>query len=104
MMKQACAGCHKGFEEVPTAPMLTDEAWAKFAGPKDQLCAECFFGRARDRRIDLTLADLLPCPFNLFPSPRSWFDLFLSLEKDEPPNIAEWRTAMIALLVRSPAA
>jgi hypothetical protein len=86
-MKQACAGCHKSFDEEPAAPMLTDAAWAKFAGPKDQLCAGCFFSRAIERRINLTLANLLPCPFNLFHTPRSWFDMFASLESVEPPNI-----------------
>jgi hypothetical protein len=70
------------------APILTDAAWAKIAKPDEALCMACFLSRADGIR----LVDLLPCPFNLFGSP-SWFDLFLSLEKDEPVNMAEWRKA-----------
>jgi hypothetical protein len=37
-------------------------------------------------------ADLLPCPFNLFHRPYSWFDLFTQME-GPPQNLAEWQAA-----------
>jgi hypothetical protein len=47
------------------------------------------FARARSRGIKLAFSDLLPCPFNLF-GRRSWFDLFLGIEKQKP-DLEPWR-------------
>jgi hypothetical protein len=75
--------------------MLIHTTWAKLANERERLlCAQCMFRRAIERQVPLTLADLQPCPFNLFHTPQSWFDLFLSRETEPPPNIDEWRDAM----------
>jgi hypothetical protein len=74
-----CPGC-RSFDQVPHAPMLRDAAWAELAAKDENLCADCMFDRASKRRIPLTLADLTPCPSNLFHRPMSWFDLFASGE------------------------
>jgi hypothetical protein len=40
-----------------------------------------------------TFADLLPCGWNLFHRPYSWFDRFM--EKEGPPqNLAKWQAAI----------
>jgi deoxycytidine triphosphate deaminase len=44
-------------------------SWARrglLANRDENLCAECFWTRAGERRVRLTLADLKPCPVNLF--------------------------------------
>jgi hypothetical protein len=87
-----CGACHKSLDKVESAPMLRDEIWHKLADEHRLLCANCVFARAVERGIDLTFASLKPCAFNLFHSPSSWFDLFMSEEKEPPPNIMEWRT------------
>src|SRR5262249_15247769 len=79
--------------EVQLAPMLHNEAWAMFGKPQDTLCAECFFARAIERDIDLTLRDLLPCPFNL----SVWFELFAGSEASAE-DLAAWRAAADTLL------
>jgi hypothetical protein len=84
-----CDGCRQSFNDVPRAPMLRDAAWRKLADPQAILCAGCMLERAIDRSVDLTLADLLPCPFNLFHAPRSWYHLFAN---GTPPS-DEWRMA-----------
>jgi hypothetical protein len=68
-----CAECKS---EGNAAPILHDEVWAELAEKSENLCALCFFERSTARGILLTLADLRPCPFNLFHRPMSWFDLF----------------------------
>jgi hypothetical protein len=81
--------------------MFVDAAWARLARSDEMMCAPCAFGAAVNAKISLTLADLLPCAFNLFHSPRSWFDLFLSREGGTPPNLQEWRAAEIAARIPS---
>jgi hypothetical protein len=75
------------------APMFIGATWAKLARRDELLCAPCVFDAARKGGIDLALADLLPCPFNLFDSPHSWFDLFLRGESRTRPNLSEWKAA-----------
>jgi hypothetical protein len=43
--------------------------------------------------VPIRFADLMPCPFNLFHAPHSWFDLFLSAETETPPAdlMEEWK-------------
>jgi hypothetical protein len=76
-------------------PELRDDIWRRVADTgEDALCGRCMNQRAQQRlgRM-LTLADLVPCPFNLFHQPNSWFDVFMARERAEPSNIAEWREA-----------
>jgi hypothetical protein len=61
--------------------MLTDAAWSRLAKQGELLCAECFFARAIERKVPIGLTDVLPCPFNLFHRPLSWFDLFAKGER-----------------------
>jgi hypothetical protein len=52
------------------------------------------FKRAIRRGVNLTLADLKPCPVNTWHSP-SWFDLF---SRDAPvEQVAAWREALAAM-------
>lgn len=78
-------------------PMLYDEAWARLARPHERLCFRCMLRRASERRVDLSIASLRPCPVNLFHSPRSWFDLFMSREIKPPANIEEWQQARVLM-------
>jgi hypothetical protein len=75
--------------------MLHDAAWSKIADKNETLCAPCFFQRVNERRVPLSLADLLPCSFNLWHWPHSWFNLFAS--KEPPPTVIddEWRSAWL---------
>jgi hypothetical protein len=89
---------------IPLAPMLTDPVWRRLSNPGERLlCGNCFFRRADERGINLTLAELRPCPFNLFHWPHSWFDLFCRLSRSangrrgKPPaaDEAAWRAAWL---------
>ena len=93
---QSCAACGQNLDAVPLAPMLHDEVWRQFAEPHDTLCEMCFLKRAAERRIDLSLQDLRPCPFNLYGIP-SWYDLFHAEESPLPSNIGAWRSAAASL-------
>jgi len=73
-----CSACHASLDAEPQAPMLIDATWGKLAAPQETLCAACMLDRAIKRRVDLTVADLVPCEFNRWGSP-SWFDLFSQL-------------------------
>ena len=68
--------------------MLRDETWLKLADKADDLCGDCFFARATERGVPIALADLRPCPFNLFHRPHSWFDLFA--DGEQPDVVAAW--------------
>ena len=68
--------CTECKSEGMAAPMLHDEVWAKLAGKNENLCGVCLFNRLSARDLMLSLADLRPCPFNLFHRPYSYFDLF----------------------------
>jgi hypothetical protein len=74
------------------APMLHDKAWKKLADKDETLCPTCFFRRAIDRNVDLKLAHLRPCSFNLDGSP-SWFDLFRRDGHPGPKILNQWREA-----------
>jgi hypothetical protein len=88
---QSCAACGQNLDAVPLAPMLHDDVWRQFAKPHDTLCEMCFLERAAERRIDLSLQDLRPCPFNLYGIP-CWYDLFhgsISVQERQPTDLAE---------------
>jgi len=68
-----CTACQCSYRHVPLAPMLFDGSWRKLAHRNENLCCNCFFARATERSITLTLADLRPCPFN---HERGYFDHF----------------------------
>jgi hypothetical protein len=74
-----CDGCGAGFDAEPRAPVLIDTTWAKLAEKHETLCAPCLLNRSIERRVLLTVADLVPCEFNRWGSP-SWFDLFSQLK------------------------
>jgi hypothetical protein len=89
-----CTACQRRFRgKVRHAPMLTNEAWARIARPRENLCTECFAARARERGVLLTLAKLKPCPVNLFHRPLSWFDVFTREPDDPPVDIEAWLEA-----------
>src|SRR5262249_46028759 len=92
-----CDDCRNSFHDprVTMAPMLHDHVWGRLAHEDEALCGRCMFQRANDRGIELTLADLRPCPSNLFGQfsyPEfSWFKFFAENESGPPQNLAEWR-------------
>jgi hypothetical protein len=87
-----CDGCH---EENPNlAPMFNDATWRRLGKKHETLCSKCAFDRAIDRKVDLTFADLLPCVFNLFYRPDSWFDMFLSVEPSDVQISKEWHESI----------
>ena len=59
-----CTSCGTRTCETQRAPMLVDETWAKLAEKREDLCRDCLFKRAAQRRVTLGPADLLDCPFN----------------------------------------
>jgi hypothetical protein len=92
--RRAMITCTECKSEGSAAPMLRDEAWARIAGPCENLCAACVWKRLKERGVRIELASLKPCPFNLFHRPMSWFDIFTRWSKDDPPvDIAAWLRA-----------
>jgi hypothetical protein len=86
-----CDGCGQAGADL--GPMLHDYIWRQIAKPGEHtLCAKCMLERTTERlgRL-LTLADLRPCPFNLFHRPHSWFDFFVEMEGTPPSSLDEWR-------------
>ena len=88
-VRAVCSRCAAPLDAAGSnAPMLMDGSWRKLAAPDEELCVKCFLDRAIERRVVLTLADLKPCPVNLFHTPHSWFDLFA---RDERPEVVrDW--------------
>jgi hypothetical protein len=77
--------------------MLHDKIWRGIANEHETLCSDCFDNRLRDRKIDVTLADLRPCPFNLMNWPDSWFNVFLVQNNNGQIFVdAEWVPSMTA--------
>jgi hypothetical protein len=102
-MTAICGDCHRGLFDNPKvrmAPVLHDQVWCRLARFDETLCGTCMFKRAGDRHIKLALADLLPCPFNLYHAPASWFELFASDEPAPPPNLSQWMAASRSLSPR----
>ena len=81
--------------------MLHDHIWQQIAAPSERaLCIKCMIDRTIERLgRSPTFADLRPCPWNLFHRPHSWFDMFMQME-GEPPNLAEWQTAIAEIDAR----
>jgi hypothetical protein len=80
-----CAECH-ALKAMPLAPFLIETTWLKFASKRDLLCRPCMVSRAAARHVDVTLADLPSCDWNLVGEPHSWFDRFA---KDAPLDVIE---------------
>ena len=80
-------------QATPPRRCSGNSTWQRFAEKHEWLCAECCFKRAIARRVDLKFSDLLPCSFNLFHRPVSWFDLFYKAEEPKP-DLGEWREAL----------
>ena len=94
-MSARCTICDASFDgrEVRQAPMLLDQAWARIAGPRDNLCMDCFWQRLDERGVRAELAILKPCSVNLFHRPYSHFDLFTRSKNDLPVDIQAWAKA-----------
>jgi len=97
--RNVCDGCGQTLDRrrrghVLLGPIVHDEIWRRLAKPTAALCWQCMLERGRVRlgRM-LRLADLQPCPWNLFHRPYSWFDLFVEMEGLPPTNLAAWRAA-----------
>jgi hypothetical protein len=77
--------------------MLKSATWLKLAKKHEMLCGECTLIRAEDRNIDLTFADLEPCPFNiLFGRPISWFSYVLPLDESDDTLVSrEWKEEIV---------
>ena len=84
-----CDSCHRS--DVPSAPMLFDDVWAKLADERETLCPNCMFERAIERKVYLELSSLKPCPVNLFHWPRSDYNLFVQGEPQPTQMSPEWR-------------
>jgi hypothetical protein len=83
-------------------PVLHDHLWKQIADPDEHvLCGFCMTDRMAQRlgRV-LKLADLKPCPFNLFQHPHSWFAMLMRDQHGPPTNMAEWRNAAAELQVK----
>jgi hypothetical protein len=98
--RNVCDGCGQTLDRrrrghVLLGPIVHEEIWRRLAKPTEALCWQCMLQRARVRlRRMLALADLRPCPWNLFHRPYSWLDLFVEMEGGMPPaNLAAWRAA-----------
>jgi hypothetical protein len=97
--RNVCDGCGLSLDErrrshVKLGPIVHDDIWRRLADEREALCFYCMGLRAVQRlRRMLTLADLRPCRWNLFGQPYSWFDLFVEMEGEPPPDLlAEWRS------------
>jgi len=81
-LERPCADCGRSFDgDVRDALMLHDGTWRKLARKDELLCVKCFHARARQRGIEITLADLRPCPINA-----EWFEEYAT---KAPPEIVE---------------
>ena len=97
-MTAPCAICRKDF----AGPVLHDDIWKRIAAPNERmLCGFCVSERMQQRfNRDLKLADLKPCPFNLFHHPYSWFAMLMRDEHSPPANLAEWQSVAVDLNVK----
>jgi hypothetical protein len=77
-MGSKCDECRRSWRKVSAAPELYDKVWLQLADRQETLCFECMLARADKRGVDLDINSLKPCPANLFHTPQSWFDLFVS--------------------------
>jgi len=95
--------CGRPRAQPVLGPIVHDHIWQQLAEASERLCDTCMYQRAWDRlgRV-LTLADLLPCPCNLFHRPHSWFDFFVEIEGKPPSNLAEFRSAARVLGIAQP--
>jgi hypothetical protein len=93
-----CTICGKDF----AGPVLHDHLWKRIAEHNERmLCGFCVSERMQRRfNRDLKLADLKPCPFNLFQHPHSWFAMLMRDECEPPTNLAEWRRAAAELGIK----
>jgi hypothetical protein len=102
--RDVCDRCRQSFDQVQRGPIVHDHIWQQLTKRREGvLCAGCMYARTHERlgRV-LTLADLQPCPWNLFHRPHSWFDFFVEIEGAPPSNLAEWRSAVRDLGVTLP--
>lgn len=89
-----CDGCRRSWRKVRAGPMLHDEVWHRLAAEHETLCFGCILDRATKRKVDLSIISLLPCAFNLFHWPHSYFNLFQSTARQPlgPTVLNQWRT------------
>jgi hypothetical protein len=90
--RHRCDYCEQSLRKVDIAPMLHDDIWVHIASKRAKLCGPGMFKLAHHKGIKLTPADLRPCVFNLHRTipvglrRRSWFDLFRTTSKADPPG------------------
>jgi hypothetical protein len=77
--------------------MLHDRVWRQLALEAETLCGGCMFKRATAQHIELTLADLVPCLFNVR---FYWFEFFAAHESTPPQNLSQWEDALQRLSPR----
>jgi hypothetical protein len=106
--RNVCDACRQSLDRrlrshVELGPIVHDHIWQQLADAGERLlCDTCMFRRAWERfgRM-LTLADLRPCPWNLFLRPHSWFDLFMRAGQSRR-NLADWHSASRDLGIAPP--
>ena len=76
-----CDACGKDYQGR-LAPMLRDEVWQQLANKTQILCDPCCQERAKTLEIEITLATLEPCPFNLIGWSNSHFNRFAASTND----------------------
>jgi hypothetical protein len=82
--ERLCNDCGRSWsDDVRDAPVLTDATWRKLARKDELLCVECMQARAKQRGIEITLADLRPCPINA-----EWFEIYAA--KAQPEVVEAW--------------
>src|SRR5262249_53781197 len=100
--RDVCDRCRQSFDQRRRGPMVHDHIWQQLAKRGERALYDgCMYARAHERlgRV-LTLADLRPCPWNLFHSPRSWFDLFVEFSIRAIRSMTIRATAYSARLIR----
>jgi hypothetical protein len=76
--------------------MLRDEVWQQLANKTQILCDPCCQERAKTLEIEITLATLEPCPFNLIGWPNSHFNRFAA-STNELFARTEWVGAALSM-------
>src|SRR5262249_44726796 len=105
--RNVCDACRVSLDRrlrshVEIGPIVHDHIWLCLADASERLlCDTCMYERARER-LGRMRADLRPCPWNLFHSPHSWFDLFVEMESAPLSSLAEWRNAASDLGIALP--
>jgi hypothetical protein len=96
-----CDDCRHSFKVVEIAPALHNQVWYEFAEASDILCVSCMFVRAAQRQVRLSLASLVPCPFNLLCNPSSFDQVLQHVHNNKLPphlDLQAWHRAAVDCL------